>query len=427
MTGTRPPDPSGGTAIASVSALQKWAPDAAIAVAVLVVGVWTIVAPEGYDPSYQGGRLLVTAGFAAAAGLYRAAPPVALALVWLTCLYQVTNSVNIVYAQLAVALVAFGAARYGSTAALWVSGLSIPAGMLLGILYVLPRPYVVGDILGQDVLLRGEIATSRGVLIALVALLPLVVPWLLGLLLRVRRTSRAETLEARAGRDLAEQQQLAAEEMARLRADQAALARDVHDVVGHSLAVILAQAESAQFLPDDDVARVKQTLAAIAGSARESLQDVRQVLATTADSGTTTSVPEGGLDRLVEGVRSGGNDVRDEVSGTPQPLPPELDVVAFRVLQEMLTNALKHGRRGEPIHVDRDWRGELRIEVENVVDHDGGTALLGEGMGLPGMRRRLESVGGRLDTRRRDRDGSTTWTSTAWIPLRPAPGTVVWP
>ena len=391
----------------------------AIGLAVLVVGLWTIVAPDSYSASSESDRILLTIGFAVAAGLYRAAPHVALAVVWLACSYQLADGVYLVYAEVAVALVAYGTARYGSTATLWVSGLSIPLGMVVGALYVLARPYVITDIVGQGVLLRGDIVASRAVLVALVALMPLVLPWLVGLLLRVRTTSRAETAVARAGREQAEQQQLAAEEVARLRADQAALARDVHDVVGHSLAVILAQAESAQFLPDDDVARVKQTLAAIAGSARESLQDVRRVLASTSDSAATVSLPEGGLDRLLEGVEASGHEVVGSVSGTPRPLPPELDVVAFRVLQEMLTNALKHGRRGEPIHVDRQWHDDLRIEVDNVVDGAAATALLGEGMGLPGMRRRLESVGGRLDTRRRERDGVSSWTATAWIPLRP--------
>ncbi len=410
-----------------MTGMRSWAADVAIGAAVALVGVWTIIASDGLDLAYQGGPLLVTLGAAVAAALYRQAPGVALGIVWLTCLYQVIASVDIVFAQLAVALVAFGAARYGSTATLWMSGISIPAGASVGILYVLARPFAVIDVVGPDLLMRGQLLPGRVILFGLAALIPLVVPWLVGLLLRVRADSQAETELAQAGREQAEQQQLAAEEMARMRADQATLARDVHDVVGHSLAVILAQAESAQFLPDDDVARVKQTLAAIAGSARESLQDVRQVLASTSESGTTASVPEGGLDRLLEGVESAGNDVRDSVSGLPQPLPPELNVVAFRVLQEMLTNALKHGRRGEPIHVDRAWHGELRLEVENVVDRKSDTGVLGEGMGLPGMRRRLESVGGRLDTRQRERDDVVTWTSTAWIPLRAGHGTGVWP
>ena len=54
------------------------------------------------------------------------------------------------------------------------------------------------------------------------------------------------------------------------------------------------------------------------------------------------------------------------VVGQPQPLPPELATVAYRVLQEMLTNALKHGRRGDPVHVEQHWEGELRLEVANV-------------------------------------------------------------
>ena len=102
--------------------------------------------------------------------------------------------------------------------------------------------------------------------------------------------------------------------------------------------------------------------------------------------------------------------------GTPQPLPPELDVVAYRVLQEMLTNAIKHGRRDDPMFVERHWEGELRIEVRNVVDPDVEDA--GPGHGLDGMRRRLESVGGRLDVRRREADGRATFTATAWIPVR---------
>jgi signal transduction histidine kinase len=102
--------------------------------------------------------------------------------------------------------------------------------------------------------------------------------------------------------------------------------------------------------------------------------------------------------------------------GNPQPMPPELDVVAYRVLQEMLTNALKHGRRDDPVFVERHWEGELRIEVRNVVEP--GDAESEPGQGLEGMRRRLESVGGRLDVRRREEDGRTTFTATAWIPVR---------
>jgi signal transduction histidine kinase len=207
-------------------------------------------------------------------------------------------------------------------------------------------------------------------------------------------------------------------EIAALREDQARLARDVHDVVGHSLAVILAQAESAQYLQDADTQKLKQTMENIATSARSSLQDVRHVLTPSA----AAQVRPGSLEALVAGVDESGHEVVSTEVGTAQPLPPELEVVAYRVLQEMLTNAIKHGRRDEPVFVERHWEGELRIEVRNVIDTGTETGSeTGEaspGQGLEGMRRRLESVGGRLDVRRREESGGATFTATAWVPVR---------
>jgi signal transduction histidine kinase len=123
--------------------------------------------------------------------------------------------------------------------------------------------------------------------------------------------------------------------------------------------------------------------------------------------------------------------VESTVVGTPQPMPPDLEVVAFRVLQEMLTNAIKHGRRDQPVLVERHWDGDLRVEVQNAVGPDASAPALDEtqpirgvpapspsegGQGLDGMRRRLEAVGGRLDVRRRT--DPPTFTATAWLPVR---------
>ena len=112
--------------------------------------------------------------------------------------------------------------------------------------------------------------------------------------------------------------------------------------------------------------------------------------------------------------RAGTRSCATEV-GTPQPLPPELEVVAYRVLQEMLTNAIKHGRRDQPVLVERHWPDgscdrDLRIEVRNAVGSpttatEETVPLAAAGTGLDGMRRRLASVGGRLDVRRRERAG----------------------
>jgi signal transduction histidine kinase len=80
----------------------------------------------------------------------------------------------------------------------------------------------------------------------------------------------------------------------------------------------------------------------------------------------------------------------------------------------MLTNAIKHGRRDQPVHVERHWEGDLRIEVQNGVLS--GDSPDSGGQGLEGMRRRLEAVGGRLDVRRRA--SPPTFTATAWVPVR---------
>ncbi len=93
-------------------------------------------------------------------------------------------------------------------------------------------------------------------------------------------------------------------------------------------------------------------------------------------------------------------------------------MVAYRVLQEMLTNAIKHGRRDEPVFVERHWEGELRIEVRNVIDTEVEVGDSAPGQGLEGMRRRLEQVGGRLDVRRREEPAGATFTATAWVPVR---------
>jgi len=247
----------------------------------------------------------------------------------------------------------------------------------------------------------------------------LATPWALGLVLRLR----AQFREAQAERERAEIDASRAREVAKLRAEQARLARDVHDVVGHSLTVILAQADSVESMADDDIDRIRAALTNISASARRSLGDVRQVLSSPNDPAEGVSRPVAGLDSLLEGVSAAGNDVRSRVEGDPRPLPPELDVVAFRVLQEMLTNALKHGRRGEPIEVDRAWGADhLRIQVRNAVA-DGAEPGSADGIGESGMRRRLEAVGGRLQLGRGTvPDSGQVFTATAWVPLRPSGG-----
>jgi signal transduction histidine kinase len=306
-------------------------------------------------------------------------------------------------------------------------GLSIPAGTAMAVFALTYYDY------GGRSLVRARptlfeafyaIGDTWVAGVAVVALALLGLPWLAGLAVRFAARAR----DSRASQVVAEEQAAEAaratdqaREIAQLRDSQARLARDVHDAVGHSLAVILAQAESAQYLADEPD-RLRQTMANIADSARASLQDVRQVLT----PGESPPQAPRALETLVAGVRSSGHEVVLRELGTHQPLPPDLEVVVYRVLQEMLTNAVKHGDRDEPAFVELHWpdgafAGELLIEVRNVVGAvpDETAPIATAGRGLDGMRQRLEAAGGRLDVRLREapEGGRPTFTVSAWVPV----------
>lgn len=315
----------------------------------------------------------------------RLQPGVALAAGWAAGLTQLLGPTPLVLAEMVLVVVLFSAARWGQVGTVVAAGATVPVAPVLARLVGVDSLYY--SKLGSQ-LVSSVSLTALG----LGALALLGLPWLLGLTLRfVERADRAQKAQ-----QSAEEQAVHAQEIARLRQEQNRLARDVHDVVGHSLAVILVQAESAQFLDDADTGRLKATMANIAGSARTSLQDVRSVLS----PDPTRRVPVR-LDSLLDSVVDGsGRKVAVEHVGSTRPLPPELEEVSYRVLQEMLTNALKHGDRGRPLHVTVAWPqgggpGEvLRIEVVNGVAADSDTRDT-SGSGIDSMRRRLGSVGAR--------------------------------
>lgn len=415
----------------SEQAWQRWLPDVGLGLVVVLLGFVEAVSRD-YVTTYREVLLVVAVVMGVAVGLSRWAPGAALALVWCMGVLQVAGEIDLMLVEVAIAVVAFGCARWGSTLTVVLSALSIPAAAVITVVYVgvfglgvlvdnagfesfISQAYTYGD--------------SWQVAAAIIGMSLLGVPWLAGLVLRYVARAQSSQIsqvaaEDEAARAVHDREQ--AEEIARLREEQTRLARDVHDVVGHSLAVILAQAESAQYLKDADTQALKRTMETIATSARSSLQDVRQVLSTTQQP---AAARPGGLDDLVAGVRASGHEVVATEVGQRQPLPPELETVAYRVLQEMLTNAIKHGRRDAPVRVERHWpdgawQDELRIEVRNVSPALDETQPIGvdaegpAGQGLDGMRRRLESVGGRLDVRPRVEAEGPTFTVTAWVPVR---------
>lgn len=404
---------------------RAWAPDVAVGLGVFVLGLFEALTADyllyraPYLDSYGTSRydlVWVALATAVAVGLCRKAPALGLFLVWLTCGAELYLSVPVMYIQLAIAAVAFGAARWGSTLTVVVSGLSIPvAGMIAA---VAVNTDILGAVVDAEQFRRlmdtvQRVTDSWQLGAGILGMSVLAMPWLIGLTIRFSSRAAAsqvsqQAAEADAARAHRESQQ--AREIALLREQQAQLAHDVHDVVGHSLAVILAQAESAQFLDDRDTEALRRSMANIANSARSSLQQVRHVLTPTAPGAEAP----GGLADLIAGVADSGHQVQVTETGTSRALAPELAGVAYRVLQEMLTNAIRHGNRDAPIEVSLDWGNELRIEVSNTIAAQSAEPAAVGGQGLDGMQRRLTSVGGRLETHRID----PHFTVTAWVPMR---------
>lgn len=362
--------------------------------------------------------VLIALGMGAAVGLYRRAPAAALAIVWFTGTLQVLRGLDIALVQLAVVVVAYGASRYGRTATVVASGLSIPLGGIAVVAYA----WVMGTDIVQEsglwqLLSLTTSATdltlssrATGLLLGFVLVLALLgAPWGAGLVVRLRAQGRRAVEE----QERAEAETVRVRQLASVRADQARLARDVHDVVGHSLAVIVAQADSTRALGDDEIDRIRVAVANIAETARRSLGDVRSVLSDDPD-GAGSGPGAGDVQSLVDGVRAGGTDVALEVLGQPRPLPPDLEVVAYRSLQELLTNALKHGAPGQQVGVGIDWQpDELRLSVRNRVGDAPGP---GGGTGLAGTRDRLAAAGGELEAG----TDSDDWVAVARVPVRRA-------
>lgn len=406
---------------------RPWLPEAIAALLVLAIGVvegvlfWAMT-----DGRLEGFAQALVVAFAV--GMCRRAPGEALVPVWGLGVFHVLIGAPIMLTEFALTAVFFGGARWGRPPTVVMSALSVPLAVVVA--FVLHD----GRILSLHLLLGGS---RLGVLIrqeptvlltlALIGLLVVAAPWPAGLAMRFldrARSSRAAMLAAEETAAGARRETEHAREIAYLRDQQTQLARDVHDVVGHSLAVILAQAESGQYL--DDGVKLKKTLRTIATSARSSLQDVREVLSSTRDT-TTAPGDAGWFDGLVGGLRESGHEIVATELGTPRPLPRETGAVAYRVFQEMLTNAIKHGRRDQPITAERHWppaqpaggvAETLRIEVTNMTESSGQD---GAGRGLDGMRRRLEAIGGHLDVHRREEPAGTAFTVTAYLPVRSGP------
>ncbi len=218
--------------------------------------------------------------------------------------------------------------------------------------------------------------------------------WLFGYALRERaaQTEAAQERAARAERDRESAARLAAAE------ERSRIARELHDVVAHAVSVMVLQVGAVRHGMPETQAEHRQALENVERAGRNALAEMRRLLgAMRRDDEHPELVPNPGLaslDGLLEDVRAAGLPVALQTHGEPTDLPPALDLSAYRVVQEALTNTLKHANAHQAeVHV---YYGpsDLRVEVRD--DGQGPAAAVGRGHGLVGIRERVKIYGGEM-------------------------------
>jgi signal transduction histidine kinase len=261
-------------------------------------------------------------------------------------------------------------------------------------------------------LIESEPVSVIGVSLALVLL-----AWYVGRRVRGRRAylalveERAKYLE----RERAAEAQRAVDE------ERTRIARELHDLVAHRVSMITVQAGAAQTVAVSDPERALRAMEAVEKEGREALEELRQVLGVLrADGERDGLVPLHGLadiPDLVAEMRGAGIDVSLSIEGVPAGLPARVDLAAFRIVQEALTNVVKHG--------GPDPRAEVRLSSDDqmliieVTDRGSGVSTLpGSGQGLAGMRERAALLGGAFEAGPRPGGG---FQIMARVPLEPRP------
>lgn len=224
--------------------------------------------------------------------------------------------------------------------------------------------------------------------------------WTVGFVLS-RRAAQTRELADRAAR-LEHEQQEAAERA--VSAERQRIARELHDVIAHSVSVMTVQAGAVRRLLTAEQTKERAALETVEATGREALTEMRRLVGLLREEGAMPEFsPQPGLatlDDLLATVRAAGLPVELRVEGEPRELPPGVDLTAYRVVQEALTNALKHGGTAHA-WVSLDWRDcELELEIGN--DGRSDEEGVGGGHGLAGMRERVALYGGAVDAGRRD-------------------------
>ncbi|MBD0422460.1 sensor histidine kinase [Streptomyces sp. NPDC052309] len=299
-----------------------------------------------------------------------------------------------------------------ATGARWASRTALTAGLCAAPVAQLRWP-------NDDVSIAGNIAVT------VFQAVPFALAWVLGDSIRTRRAYFAQ-LEERAARLEKERE---AQAKVAVAAERARIARELHDVVAHNVSVMVVQADGAAYVLDAAPDQAKKALETISSTGRQALAEMRRllgVLRTGEHQEAGEYVPQPDVQQiedLVEQCRSHGLPVDFKVEGTPRPLPSGVELTAYRIVQEALTNTRKHGGPNAGASVRLVYFDDgLGLLVED--DGKGAPHELyeeggfdGQGHGLIGMRERVGMVGGTLDAGPRPGGG---FRISALLPLRPA-------
>ena len=183
-------------------------------------------------------------------------------------------------------------------------------------------------------------------------------------------------------------------------AERIRIARELHDVVAHSVSVMVIQTQAARRVAPIDREGAREALGVVEAAGREALAEMRRMVGVLRRGDTTLSASAepglGDVPALVDRARAAGLPVELHIEGEPHQLPPGLDVAAYRVVQEALTNVVKHAGAARARVTVAYSPDQLRLEITDSGRGSGGTAINGGGHGLVGMRERVGLYGGEL-------------------------------
>lgn len=334
----------------------------------------------GTTPADDIGALLLVTTMTAAVAMRRLQPGAALALAWVGAIVQMAFGRAPSLTDAAIFAVLYATAAYGTRRVFWSGFTSALAGAVVVTLYLVVwgTPFTFSP---------NNVFAAVAVLLA--AAFALMLSWVTGALVRTALRAAENSRAQRA----AEAETIAEQERVRI-------ARDMHDVVAHSLAVVIAQADGARYAAAADPAAASTALSTISSTARAALGDVRQLLTQLRHSQAEGPHPTlADVDALYAQVRASGVTLTVDVDPPPPGEPPAvIQLAVYRILQEALTNALRHGA-DRRVRVQLAWfpdRVDLAVRNARVGASVSGFPTPSAGHGLIGMRERAQLVGGRL-------------------------------